>query len=73
MKTAIETTELVLAIRTLDRQGIRYQGPFRTASGRVVFCLEDQIVLDTELIALLAEGELNPDGISALLRHLRKD
>jgi len=71
LKTAVETQELVAVARTLQKLAIPYQGPYRTVRGRVVFLVEDQIVLDTELVELFSSGKLNPSGVSALLGRLR--
>lgn len=67
-----EIPELVVVVRSLKDQGIQYQGPFQTSKGRMVFRMKDQIVLGSELATLLAAGELNPGGISMLLRRLRE-
>jgi len=68
-----EIPELGVVVRSLNDQGIPYQGPFRTSKGRMVLRLKDQIVLGSELTTLLAAGELNPGGISMLLRRLREE
>jgi hypothetical protein len=65
-----EIPKLAVVVRSLKDQGIPYQGPFRTSKGRMVFRLKDQVVLGSELATLLVAGELNPNGISVLLRRL---
>ena len=69
-KTTIETPQLVGLVKALQSQSIDYEGPFLTSKGRIVFRLENKIVLDWELMALFGAGKLNPDGISTLLSRI---
>lgn len=71
LKTSHERHEVVEVLMALQRQGIDYEGPFRTGKGRLVFRMGDQIVLESELVELHQTGELSPAGIAALLRSLR--
>lgn len=71
LKTSREPSELVDVVKALRRQAVDFEGPFRTAKGRIIFGIEDQIVLDSELRDLLESGQLNPAGIRTLLRKLR--
>jgi len=69
-KTEIETPQLVAVVQALRSQSIDYAGPFVTSTGRIVFRVEDKIVLDWELIALLGAGKLNPTDVSTLLSRI---
>lgn len=71
LKTSREPSQLVDVVNALHRQAVDFQGPFRTASGRLIFRIKDQIVLESELRDLLESGQLDPAGIANLLRKLR--
>ena len=71
-RTAIETPQLQAVVRALRNQSIDYDGPFVTAKGRIVFRLENKVVLDWELMTLYGAGKLNPAGISTLLNRIHE-
>jgi len=70
-KTARQTSPTVEALNSLRKQTIYFEGPFRTANGRLVIRLKDQVVLESELQDLIEAGQLNPAGVETLLRKLR--
>jgi len=51
------------ALNSLKIQGIAFRGPFRTRAKRVVFVVDGYILLESELIDLLAQNKLNRKGI----------
>ena len=71
-KTQIETPQLVAVVKALESQSVDYEGPFVTSNGRIVFRLENKVVLDWELMALFGAGKLNPAGISTLLNRIHE-
>jgi hypothetical protein len=71
VKTSHQVSGFSGVVNALRNQAIRFRGPFCTRKGRIVYCLEDQIVLESELLDLLAAGQLNPIGVSSLLHKLR--
>lgn len=71
LKSSKASSGLVGALSALREQNIAFAGPFRTAKGRIVFRIQDQIVLESELLDLFSIGNLNPAGITALLQTLR--
>ena len=71
MKTSQKHSELVEVLNVLRGQNIDFQGPFRTGRGGLVFRMEDQIVLESELVELHQSGKLSRAGIAVLLRKLR--
>ena len=70
-KTSCETYQVVDVLNALRKQAIAFEGPFRTAKGRIVLRIQDQVVVDSELMDLFETGRLNPAGIAKLLRDLR--
>lgn len=70
-KTSCETSQVVDVLNALRKQGVGFEGPFRTAKGRIVLLIQDQIVVESELLDLFDSGRLNPAGIASLLRDLR--
>ena len=71
-KTKIKTPQLVAVVKALESQSVDYDGPYLTSQGRIVFRLENKIVLDWELMALFGAGKLNPAGISTLLNRIHE-
>lgn len=70
LRTSREIPSLGEVVRVLRGQAIDFAGPFRTSKGRIVFRVENKIVVDRELMVLFSAGELNPAGISTLLNRL---
>lgn len=66
----LESPHLVAVLKALQNQSIDYAGPFLTSNGRIVFRVENKIVLDWELMALFGTGKLNRAGIATLLNRL---
>lgn len=71
LKTHRETSGLVDVQKALIRHAIAFEGPFRTSKGRLVFRVQDQVLLDSELLVLLESGQLTPTGIATFLRKVR--
>ena len=70
-KTSHERSELIEVVNALRTQTIDFKGPFRTPKGRLVYWMEDQIVLNSELVGLHQNGGLSPAGVATFLRGLR--
>ena len=56
-------------INSLRIQGIAFRGPFHTAGKRTVFVVESYILLESELVDLLAQNKLDRDGIQELAKR----
>jgi hypothetical protein len=57
-------------IDSLRTQGIVFRGPFRTQSKRVFYVVDRYILLESELLDLLEQNKLNPDGIQELGKRI---
>jgi len=57
-------------IYSLRIQGIAFRGPFHTESKGTVFVVGNSILLESELVELLAQDKLNRDGIKELAKHI---
>ncbi len=55
---------------SLRLQGIAFRGPFCTPSKRIIFVVENNIFLESELVDLFAQNKLNRDGIQELARRI---
>jgi hypothetical protein len=58
-------------INSLRIQEIPFRGPFQTAGKRTVFVVENCILLESELVDLLAQDKLNRDGIEELAKRIK--
>jgi hypothetical protein len=56
---------------SLRIQGIDFRGPFRSQGGRIVFVVENCIFLESELIELLSQNRLGPEGIQQLAARVQ--
>ena len=70
-RSELETPQLSAVVRALQSQSINYDGPFVTSKGRIVFRVENKVVLDWELMILLREGKLDPADVSTLLSRIK--
>ena len=57
-------------IDSLTIQGIAFRGPFRTPGKRTVFVIEGHILLESELLGLLAQDKLDRHGIQELAKRI---
>ena len=59
-------------INSLTIQGIAFRGPFRTPGQRTVFVVESHILLESELLELLAQNKLHRDGIQEFAQRIEQ-
>jgi hypothetical protein len=57
-------------VNSLTIQGIVFRGPFCTPGNRTVFVVESCILLESELVELLAQNRLDRDGIQQLAKRI---
>jgi hypothetical protein len=57
-------------MNSLRIQGIAFGGPFCSPGGRTVLVVESCILLESELVDLLAQDKLNRDGIQGLAERI---
>ncbi len=57
-------------VNSLRIQGIAFRGPFCTPGKRIFFVVESYILLESELVELLAQNRLDRDGIQELARRI---
>jgi hypothetical protein len=55
---------------SLRTQGIAFRGPFCTPAKRIVFVIENYILLESELVELLGQNRLDRDGIRQLAKRI---
>jgi hypothetical protein len=58
-------------INSLTIQGIAFHGPFCTPAKRTAFVVEDHILLESELVELLAQNKLDRDGIQEFAKRIK--
>ena len=58
-------------IDSLTIQGIAFRGPFCTPGKRTIFVIEGHILLESELVDLLEQNNLNRDGIQELGKRIQ--
>ena len=58
-------------INSLRIQGIAFRGPFCTPGQRTVFVVESHILLESELVDLLAQNKLDRDGIQEFAKRIK--
>ena len=58
-------------LNSLRIQGINFRGPFCTPARHTVFVVESYVLLESELVDLLAENKLNRDGIRAHSKRIQ--
>jgi hypothetical protein len=59
------------AVRALEAQGISFSARFLTPGGKVVFVIEQGILLESEILTLADAGDLTREGIRKLICQLR--
>jgi hypothetical protein len=64
--------DIVSAIRSLRRVGMRVGLPHQTADGVIFFQLDDYTLTVTQILELLDQNRLNRDGIRALAKAKKK-
>jgi hypothetical protein len=57
-------------IDSLRSQGIAFRGPFCLPGNRAFFVIENSILLESELVDLLAQNKLDRDGILELAKRI---
>ena len=57
-------------IDSLRSQGIAFRGPFCKPGNCTFFVVENSILLESELVELLAQNNLNPQGIQELAKRI---
>jgi len=62
--------ETPAVLQALRGQRIRFYGPLRTPGGHCVFYLQEQIYLESELVALFKDGALDNQGLAKLARGI---
>jgi len=57
-------------IDSLRSQEIAFRGPFSKPGNRAFFVVENSILLESELVDLLIQNKLNPQGIHELAKRI---
>jgi hypothetical protein len=60
-------------VEFLRIQGLTFSGPFYTPAKHAVFVIEDYIFLESELIDLYRQNQLNPQGIRERAHRIMLD
>lgn len=56
--------------KSLRMQGIDFRGPCYSQTKGILFVIENQIFLESELVELFAQNKLNREGIQELAEHV---
>ena len=64
--------DIVSAVRSLRRAGMRVGLPYQTAEGVMFFQLDDYTLTVAQILELLDKNQLDRDGIRALVEAQKK-
>jgi hypothetical protein len=60
-------------VQTLRERGFRVNGPYRRRNATFVYCLDDFVVTERELLDLANAGKLDAAGVAELTSKIKKN
>jgi hypothetical protein len=64
-----KTSQVRRICRSLSELGISFEGPLRTPRGNVIFLIDGRILLESELLSLLKDGQFTKKAVVALSEY----